>query len=168
MVDEPEKTDTEENYKLAPEHPNDLNEKQDAHFLGVPKTLARKASDDSFMSPNDPSTAHLNGSLRDRLMSVAGPMNFSSEDLRRQELRAERLDQDQRSINDQPSTRRKRRQYSTQHKTQDIEEVWFSGGHADIGGGWSRSAGEKWMLSHAPLVWMVNEAVKAGLEFDPM
>lgn len=51
-------------------------------------------------------------------------------------------------------------------KEQDIREVWFPGGHADIGGGWSLDKGESWALSHAPLVWMVQEAQKAGLNFD--
>ncbi|KAL4979364.1 hypothetical protein BDW66DRAFT_128283 [Aspergillus desertorum] len=50
---------------------------------------------------------------------------------------------------------------------QDIQEVWFPGGHADIGGGWTLSEGESWALSHAPLVWMVQAARDAGLEFDP-
>ncbi|CEL07875.1 hypothetical protein ASPCAL11029 [Aspergillus calidoustus] len=50
---------------------------------------------------------------------------------------------------------------------QDIQEVWFPGGHADIGGGWTLGKGESWPLSHAPLVWMVQEAQRAGLEFDP-
>ncbi|KAK5080774.1 hypothetical protein LTR05_008479 [Lithohypha guttulata] len=63
----------------------------------------------------------------------------------------------------------RRRQYSDEtQQSQDIEEVWFPGAHADIGGGWTRSNQETWMLSHVPLVWMVQEAAKAGLEFDPM
>ncbi|KAF3484443.1 uncharacterized protein GIQ15_03767 [Arthroderma uncinatum] len=49
---------------------------------------------------------------------------------------------------------------------QDIQEVWFPGGHADIGGGWELAPGELWQLSHAPLVWMVYEAQKAGLRFS--
>ncbi|KAL4913706.1 hypothetical protein BDW62DRAFT_158301 [Aspergillus aurantiobrunneus] len=49
---------------------------------------------------------------------------------------------------------------------QDIQEVWFPGGHADIGGGWTLGEGESWALSHAPLVWMVQAAQAAGLEFD--
>ncbi|KAL4906185.1 hypothetical protein BDW74DRAFT_139545 [Aspergillus multicolor] len=49
---------------------------------------------------------------------------------------------------------------------QDIQEVWFPGGHADIGGGWTLGDGESWALSHAPLVWMVHAAQAAGLEFD--
>ena len=71
----------------------------------------------------------------------------------------------------QPPKRGKarRRQYSDEiHQSQDIEEVWFPGAHADIGGGWTRSSQETWMLSHAPLVWMVQEASKAGLDFDPI
>ncbi|KAJ9224459.1 hypothetical protein DTO207G8_3406 [Paecilomyces variotii] len=50
---------------------------------------------------------------------------------------------------------------------QDIVEVWFPGGHADIGGGWKLAEGEVWPLSHAPLVWMVQEAQRTGLSFDP-
>lgn len=50
---------------------------------------------------------------------------------------------------------------------QNIEELWFPGGHADLGGGWLVSAREETPLSHGPLVWMVREAQRAGLEFDP-
>lgn len=50
---------------------------------------------------------------------------------------------------------------------QDIQEVWFPGCHADIGGGWKLGDGELWPLSHAPLVWMVQEAYRAGLQLDP-
>ncbi|KAJ5341177.1 hypothetical protein N7541_010301 [Penicillium brevicompactum] len=49
---------------------------------------------------------------------------------------------------------------------QDIHEIWFPGCHADIGGGWKLAPDEKWALSHAPLVWMTQEAQKAGLELD--
>lgn len=49
---------------------------------------------------------------------------------------------------------------------QDIEELWFPGCHADLGGGWSLADGEETALSHGPLVWMVREAQRAGLEFD--
>ncbi len=61
-----------------------------------------------------------------------------------------------------------RRKWSEATRSQDIQEVWFAGGHADIGGGWPKAIGEKWMLSHAPLVWMVHEAEKAGLPLDPV
>ncbi|OLN90160.1 hypothetical protein CCHL11_09802 [Colletotrichum chlorophyti] len=49
---------------------------------------------------------------------------------------------------------------------QDVDEVWFAGGHGDIGGGWDAVAGRK-NASHIPLVWMVREAMRAGLTFDP-
>jgi hypothetical protein len=50
---------------------------------------------------------------------------------------------------------------------QDIEEVWFPGGHADIGGGWPPDDPERSSLSHGPLVWMLREAQKSGLVFMP-
>ncbi|KAF4468944.1 hypothetical protein FALBO_4161 [Fusarium albosuccineum] len=49
--------------------------------------------------------------------------------------------------------------------SQDIDEVWFSGGHADIGGGWEMLQDTK-STSHIPLAWMVREAQRAGLPFD--
>lgn len=58
------------------------------------------------------------------------------------------------------------RDFNWEDGAQDIQEVWFPGGHADIGGGWELMPGEQWPLSHAPLVWMVQEAQKAGLRFD--
>lgn len=43
---------------------------------------------------------------------------------------------------------------------QDIEQRWFAGVHSDIGGGYPESESG---LSKFPLIWMVEEAVKAGL-----
>lgn len=54
-----------------------------------------------------------------------------------------------------------------EEEEQDLEEMWFPGGHADIGGGWNLELGEAWPLSHAPLAWMVGEARNAGLRLDP-
>ena len=48
---------------------------------------------------------------------------------------------------------------------QDIDEVWFAGGHGDVGGGWEIPPDGK-SASHVPLVWMVREAIRAGLAFD--
>lgn len=48
---------------------------------------------------------------------------------------------------------------------QDIDEVWFAGGHADVGGGWEMLEDSK-SSSHIPLAWMVKQAQKAGLPFD--
>lgn len=50
--------------------------------------------------------------------------------------------------------------------TQDVEELWFPGCHSDIGGGWKHNDHGSWPLSHTPLVWMVQEARRAGLELD--
>ncbi|KAK3940861.1 hypothetical protein QBC46DRAFT_112348 [Diplogelasinospora grovesii] len=54
---------------------------------------------------------------------------------------------------------------SEDENDQDIDEVWFSGGHGDIGGGWEILEDTK-SASHVPLAWMVREAMKAGLHFD--
>ncbi|PIG87416.1 hypothetical protein AARAC_007458 [Aspergillus arachidicola] len=54
-----------------------------------------------------------------------------------------------------------------QDTTQDIEEVWFAGFHAAIGGGLSLDKKQDLALSHVPLVWMVQEAQRVGLRFDP-
>lgn len=56
--------------------------------------------------------------------------------------------------------------YEDETAEQDIEELWFPGCHADLGGGWPLANGEESPLSHGPLVWMVREAQQAGLEFD--
>ncbi|KAJ6445013.1 Cellular retinaldehyde-binding/triple function [Purpureocillium lavendulum] len=52
-----------------------------------------------------------------------------------------------------------------EEQSKDIDEVWFSGGHGDIGGGWE-ALDERKSASHVPLAWMVREAMKAGLPFD--
>lgn len=47
---------------------------------------------------------------------------------------------------------------------QDILQVWFAGVHADIGGGYPETESG---LSKYPLLWMIDEAQKAGLNFNP-
>jgi Uncharacterized alpha/beta hydrolase domain (DUF2235) len=89
-----------------------------------------------------------------RAFSLAGPMMTRS----LEELRGS--PPSRRSQHEEP------RRLSGEHKKQDIEEIWFPGCHADIGGGWPKRPDEMWPLSHAPLVWMVHEAQKAGLKFD--
>jgi len=39
-----------------------------------------------------------------------------------------------------------------------IEQVWFAGMHADVGGGYPKDT-----LCHVPLLWMIDEAEKSGL-----
>ncbi|RQH07644.1 DUF2235 domain-containing protein [Bradyrhizobium sp. RP6] len=47
---------------------------------------------------------------------------------------------------------------------QDILQVWFAGVHGDIGGGYPESESGD---SKYPLIWMIEEAAKAGLKFNP-
>jgi hypothetical protein len=45
---------------------------------------------------------------------------------------------------------------------QDVKEVWFAGGHGDIGGGYSENRSA---LAKVPLAWMIREAQKRGALF---
>ncbi|MGX9354374.1 DUF2235 domain-containing protein [Roseobacteraceae bacterium S113] len=51
-----------------------------------------------------------------------------------------------------------------QPETQDVEEVWFSGSHRDVGGGVEEA---KSALGKVPLRWMITEAAKLGVAFIP-
>lgn len=46
------------------------------------------------------------------------------------------------------------------HKPQDIQQLWFAGVHSDIGGGYPEKESA---LSKIPLIWMIDEAKRAGL-----
>ncbi|KKK20793.1 hypothetical protein ARAM_003826 [Aspergillus rambellii] len=48
-----------------------------------------------------------------------------------------------------------------------FEEVYFAGDHSDVGGGWPPLNGNRYTASQIPLMWMVEEAQRAGLTFDP-
>jgi uncharacterized protein (DUF2235 family) len=50
----------------------------------------------------------------------------------------------------------------TGSEDQVIKQVWFSGVHSDIGGGYADSG-----LSDIALTWMVDRAASSGLEFNP-
>ena len=43
-----------------------------------------------------------------------------------------------------------------------LQQVWFAGAHADVGGGYPDDG-----LSYVPLCWMIDEAKKQGLVFEP-
>lgn len=45
---------------------------------------------------------------------------------------------------------------------QELKQVWFAGVHSDVGGGY-----EETPLSDITLLWMVHQARRHGLEFDP-
>jgi len=48
-------------------------------------------------------------------------------------------------------------------KMQDVLQVWFSGVHSDIGGSYKQSQSG---LANIPLKWMIEEAKKAGADFE--
>ena len=50
------------------------------------------------------------------------------------------------------------------YEPQDALQVWFAGVHADIGGGYPERESS---LSKFPLRWMIGEAAKCGLAFNP-
>jgi uncharacterized protein (DUF2235 family) len=47
---------------------------------------------------------------------------------------------------------------------QDIKQVWFAGVHSDVGGGYPEKESG---LSKYPLLWMIEEAIAAGLSLNP-
>ncbi|WP_019197732.1 DUF2235 domain-containing protein [Afipia birgiae] len=66
---------------------------------------------------------------------------------------------------DEPQTFMHNRFSATNNaEPQDTQQVWFSGVHADIGGGYPELESG---LSKYPLIWMIDEAVKHGLAVDP-
>lgn len=49
-------------------------------------------------------------------------------------------------------------------RPQDLKEVWFAGGHGDVGGGYPE---EQSALAKVPLAWMIREAGKRDVLFRP-
>lgn len=46
---------------------------------------------------------------------------------------------------------------------QTMEQVWFCGAHANVGGGYTNNS-----LSDVPLRWMMHKAIDCGLDLDPL
>lgn len=44
----------------------------------------------------------------------------------------------------------------------DVQQIWFPGGHSDVGGGYVQTG-----LSDGALQWMIDESAKCGLAFNP-
>ena len=65
---------------------------------------------------------------------------------------------------DDPQTFKHNRFNDAHAEPQDILQVWFSGVHADIGGGYPEKESG---LSKYPLLWMIDEATKCGLASQP-
>lgn len=64
---------------------------------------------------------------------------------------------------DDPQTYKPVRFNDINNTPQDILQVWFSGVHSDIGGGYPEKQSG---LSKYPLLWMIDEAEKSGLKFN--
>jgi uncharacterized protein (DUF2235 family) len=65
---------------------------------------------------------------------------------------------------DEPQTFAHNRFNMASAEPQDIKQVWFAGVHRDIGGGYPEVESG---LSKYPLLWMIDEAVAAGLALNP-
>ena len=65
-----------------------------------------------------------------------------------------------------PHHHQRRQQRQPREGDQDISEVWFAGEHADIGGGWWLLEDETRPASDLPLIWMLHEAMRAGMPID--
>lgn len=66
-----------------------------------------------------------------------------------------------------PRPRHRARQHQARREdAQDISEVWFAGEHADVGGGWWLLDDETRPASDLPLIWMLREAMRAGMPID--
>jgi uncharacterized protein (DUF2235 family) len=64
---------------------------------------------------------------------------------------------------DAPQTFKHNRFNDAHAEPQDILQVWFAGVHADIGGGYPEKQSG---LSKYPLLWMIDEATKCGLQVN--
>ena len=64
---------------------------------------------------------------------------------------------------DDPQTYKHNRFNEAHAEPQDILQVWFAGVHADIGGGYPEKQSG---LSKYPLLWMIDEATKCGLQVN--
>ena len=64
---------------------------------------------------------------------------------------------------DAPQTYKHNRFNDAHAEPQDILQVWFAGVHADIGGGYPEKQSG---LSKYPLLWMIDEATKCGLQVN--
>jgi uncharacterized protein (DUF2235 family) len=64
---------------------------------------------------------------------------------------------------DDPQIYKHNRFNDVHSEPQDIRQVWFAGVHSDIGGGYPETESG---LSKYPLLWMIDEAVAAGLKVN--
>lgn len=50
---------------------------------------------------------------------------------------------------------------------QTLEQIWFTGAHSDVGGGYGPDPSTQTALSDITLSWIMNKAWALGLETDP-
>ncbi|WP_413833937.1 DUF2235 domain-containing protein [Desulfobacula sp.] len=55
----------------------------------------------------------------------------------------------------------------TARQGMDLKQVWFAGVHSDVGGSYPPDKQTGIRSSDAPLAWMLDEAIRAGLEIEP-
>ncbi|KAG6041172.1 hypothetical protein E4U41_005810 [Claviceps citrina] len=164
-------------YQTAPSHRHHTH-KHHHHVGGMIDRMVRKGMDhprapdqagdsgepksraSNFLSPGDAGR----GSRRDAISqeNIYAPYRARSVS-RRRTARRDIMDTDNVSCSDASQCGNGLEDW--RDEGQDIDEVWFAGGHGDIGGGWDAPDDHK-SASHVPLAWMVREAIKAGLAFD--
>jgi uncharacterized protein (DUF2235 family) len=88
--------------------------------------------------------------------SIAVFRQAISIDERRCAFRLNKYDEQQAFVRDRRSIERKM-------EPQDIQQVWFAGVHADIGGGYPEAESA---MAKFPLIWMIDEARKFGLALN--
>ncbi|KAG5984959.1 hypothetical protein E4U55_002366 [Claviceps digitariae] len=121
----------------------------------------RESRADNFLSPGEADTS------RGRRGAISQEHDFAPyrprSRSRQRMTRAALMDADNMSCSDASQWEDELDDWK--NEDQDIDEVWFAGGHGDVGGGWDAPDDHK-SASHVPLAWMVREAIKAGLAFD--
>ncbi|KAI0431173.1 hypothetical protein F5Y09DRAFT_355240 [Xylaria sp. FL1042] len=111
-----------------------------------------------------PSVSMADGAARGRRVTLAPPAESAFRSHSRSVSRATRSTTDGQGQAGDAGSVMSRIDDDSDDDEQDIDEIW--GGHGDVGGGWEILPGSK-SASHVPLVYMIRQAEKAGLTFDP-
>jgi hypothetical protein len=126
----------------------------DVHFVGVWDTVV------AYGLPID--------ELTQAVDKWVWPMRFRDESLLPNVQHARHalsLDDERRTFFPIPwneAAEKKLRKEWAEIKPDRLQQVWFPGVHADVGGGYSDDG-----LSYVALCWMIKEADKQGLQFEP-
>ncbi|KAI1340198.1 hypothetical protein F5Y15DRAFT_51248 [Xylariaceae sp. FL0016] len=133
----------------------------------TPQDKAEKASDEKYRVRRHAVSGNADGSGRGRRQTLAPPAEQAFRPRSRLFSRTPRASADGVSSGADARSELSQMVYDDESddEEQDIDEIWFAGGHGDVGGGWDFIPGTK-SASHVPLVYMIKEAEKAGLCFD--